>query len=78
MVVCSLLSLGALGCICTIQSVPPQAGQRKPFWRIMHVIASQGPIVSLQCVGFAELGAFFALYTGAKGWAHTQCGHQRS
>lgn len=65
-----LLPLAGLGAVAAIPGVAPHAGQRESYWRILGRIWRMGAAVGLQGVGFAALGAFFALYTASRGWPY--------
>jgi MFS family permease len=66
--VCTVLPLLGLAAIHRLPAVAPHAGQRESFWRIIGRIWRAGAAVGLQGVGFAALGAFFALYFLSRGW----------
>lgn len=72
--VCAALPLLGLIGIHWLPAVAPQAGQREPFWRIIGRIWRAGAAVGLQGVGFATLGAFFALYFLSRGWPYAGLG----
>lgn len=74
MMVCTALPLVGLIGIRWLPAVAPQAGQREPFWRIIGRIWRAGAAVGLQGVGFAALGAFFALYVMSHGWPYAGLG----
>lgn len=69
MLVCALLPLAGLLLIRSFPGIRPHAGQRESFLRILGRIGKPGAAVFLQGVGFAGLGAFFALYFSSRGWA---------
>ncbi|VEB42188.1 major facilitator superfamily transporter [Chromobacterium violaceum] len=68
MLVCALLPLAGLLLIRSFPGIRPHAGQRESFLRILGRIGKPGAAVFLQGVGFAGLGAFFALYFSSRGW----------
>jgi MFS family permease len=72
--VCTALPLLGLIAIHWLPAVAPHAGQRESFWRIIGRIWRAGAAVALQGVGFAALGAFFALYFLSRGWPHAGLG----
>ncbi|MDH7794829.1 MULTISPECIES: MFS transporter [unclassified Beijerinckia] len=72
--ICATLPLLGLIGIHWLPAVAPQAGQREPFWRIIGRIWRAGAAVGLQGVGFATLGAFFALYFLSRGWPYAGLG----
>ena len=74
MAVCAVLPLLGLLAIHWLPSVPPHAGEREPFWRIIGRIWRAGAAVGLQGVGFAALGAFFSLYFLSRGWPYAGLG----
>ncbi len=51
----------------------PQA-ERPPFWSVIGRIRLHGLIVCLQGIGFAAIGAFFALDFLNRGWSHAGLG----
>jgi len=60
--------LGLLA-IWPLAGVPAHAGaERPPFWRVIGRIWPHGTIVCLQGIGFAAIGAFFALHFLDRGW----------
>ncbi|SUX55854.1 MFS transporter [Chromobacterium vaccinii] len=69
MAACALLPLAGLLLIRRFPRIAPHAGQRESFLRILGRIGKPGAAVFLQGVGFAGLGAFFALYFSSRGWA---------
>ncbi|AUH51678.1 arabinose transporter [Chromobacterium sp. ATCC 53434] len=69
MLVCILLPLAGLALVHRFAPVAPPVGKREPFLRIVGRIGLPGAAVFLQGVGFAGLGAFFALYFSSRGWA---------
>lgn len=74
MAVCTILPLIGLLCIMCIPAVPPHHGQRESFLKILGRIWRPGAAVGLQGVGFAALGAFFALYFLSRGWPYAGLG----
>ncbi|AXE36738.1 MFS transporter [Chromobacterium phragmitis] len=69
MLACALLPLAGLLLIRRFPGIEPHAGRRESFLRILGRIGKPGAAVFLQGVGFAGLGAFFALYFSSRGWA---------
>ncbi|MFT4173996.1 MAG: MFS transporter [Rhodocyclaceae bacterium] len=74
MLVCAVLPLAGLAIIRGLPAVVPPAGHRESLWQIFGRIAKPGAAVGLQGVGFAGLGAFFALYFAHQGWGHGELG----
>jgi len=76
MLISALLSLVGLVAICPIQAVKPaDAGARRDsFLRVVGNIWAHGLIICLQGIGFAAIGAFFALHFRTEGWAHAGLG----
>lgn len=72
--VCTVLPLLGLIAIHRFPAVAPLAGQREPIWRIIGRIWRTGAVVGLGGVGFAVLGAFFALYFLSRGWPYAGLG----
>jgi MFS family permease len=72
--VCTVLPLLGLAAIRRLPAVAPHAGQRESFWRIIGRIWRPGAAVGLQGVGFAALGAFFALDFLSSGWPYAGLG----
>ncbi len=72
--ICTMLPLLGLIVIHRFPAVTPHAGQREPVWRIIGRIWRLGAVVGLQGVGFAVLGAFFALYFLSRGWPYAGLG----
>lgn len=50
------------------------AAARPSIWRVVGRIGPHGAIVCLQGIGFAAIGAFFALLFRDRGWAHAGLG----
>jgi MFS family permease len=48
--------------------------QRASLWRVVRMIRWHGAIVGLQGIGFAAIGAFFALHFMARNWTHAGLG----
>lgn len=66
------LVLPALGllAIAVLPGIAPQSAAPRPsFWRVIGRIWAHGAIVCLQGIGFATIGAFFALYLMHRGWS---------
>ncbi|MQT11723.1 MFS transporter [Segnochrobactrum spirostomi] len=66
------LALPALGllAIAVLPGIAPQStAARPPFWQVIGRIWAHGAIVCLQGIGFATIGAFFALYLMTRGWS---------
>src|SRR3546814_7236578 len=53
---------------------PHPQTERPSFWRVIGKIRLHGTIVCLQGIGFAAIGAFFALYFLHRGWSHAGLG----
>lgn len=65
----------ALLAVARLDGLPVMAAAQRPsIWRVVGRIAPQGAIVCLQGIGFAAIGAFFALHFRAQGWAHAGLG----
>jgi len=74
MAVCTVLPLAGLAAIHGLPAVTPQPGPRASLRRILGRIWQAGMAVGLQGVGFAAIGAFFALYFLERGWPHAGLG----
>jgi len=78
--VVSMLLGAVLPCLgyVTLKAVPPSMpdthAARKSFFAVLKTIWAYGAIVALQGVGFAALGAFFALYFRSEGWDYAGLG----
>jgi MFS family permease len=53
---------------------PEQSPVRRSFRSVVGIISKQGAAVGLQGIGFAVLGAFFALYCASRHWAAGEWG----
>lgn len=61
--------------IAPIPGVAPHADAVRPsFWRVVGQIRPHGAIVLLQGIGFAAIGAFFALHFLDRHWSHAGLG----
>ncbi|MCK0197712.1 MFS transporter [Ancylobacter sp. 6x-1] len=70
----ALPCLGLLA-IAPLAGVPVVSAKARPsFLRVVGRIGPHGAIVCLQGIGFAAIGAFFALYFLDRGWAHAGLG----
>lgn len=69
-----LPALGGLAVWCMPGVAVAGGAPRPALWRVVGGIAPHGAIVCLQGVGFAAIGAFFALHFRAQGWAHAGLG----
>lgn len=66
--------LGMLA-IAPIPGVAPQADAARPsFWSVVGQIRPHGAIILLQGIGFAAIGAFFALHFLDRHWSHAGLG----
>ncbi len=74
MAVCAVLPLAGLAAIHVLPAVAPQPGPRASLSQILDRIWQAGTAVGLQGVGFAVIGAFFALYFLERGWPHAGLG----
>jgi MFS family permease len=75
MVLSAVLPALGLLAIRSIPAVAPHAGQqRPPFWSVIGSIWQHGFIVCLQGIGFAAIGAFFALYFRDQHWSYAGLG----
>ncbi len=74
MAACTVLPLIGLAMISPVPAVAPHPGKRESFWTIIGRIWRAGAAVGLQGVGFAGLGAFFALYFLSRGWSYAGFG----
>jgi MFS family permease len=72
--VCTVLPLLGLIAIHRFPAVVPPAGRRESVWRIIGRIWRAGAVVGLGGIGFAVLGAFFALYFLSRGWPYAGLG----
>ena len=72
--ICTVLPLLGLIVIHRFPAVVPPAGRREPIWRIIGRIWQAGIVVGLGGIGFAVLGAFFALYFLSHGWPYAGLG----
>ncbi|MDQ0391279.1 arabinose transporter [Labrys monachus] len=72
--VCTVLPLLGLIAIHRFPAVAPLVGQRESIWQIIGRIWRMGGVVGLGGVGFAVLGAFFALYFLSHGWPYAGLG----
>lgn len=72
--ICTVLPLLGLIVIHRFPAVVPPAGRREPIWRIIGRIWRAGIVVGLGGIGFAVLGAFFALYFLSHGWPYAGLG----
>jgi len=72
--VCTVLPLLGLIAIHRFPAVVPPAGRRESVWRIIGRIWRAGVVVGLGGIGFAVLGAFFALYFLSRGWPYAGLG----
>jgi MFS family permease len=69
-----LPSLGLL-VILRLRGVPPHpSAERPPFRNVLGRIWRHGAVICLQGIGFAAIGAFFALHFTARGWPHAGLG----
>ena len=69
-----LPALGGLAVLRMPAPALPAASARPSIWRVVGRIAPHGAMVCLQGIGFAAIGAFFALHFRAQGWAHAGLG----
>ncbi|TXI11020.1 MAG: MFS transporter [Rhizobium sp.] len=67
-----LLGLLAIWCIPGI--VPHPEADRPSLWSVVNRIWLHGSIVCLQGIGFAAIGAFFALYFHDRSWSYAGLG----
>jgi MFS family permease len=75
MAVSAVLPCLGLLAITPLTALPPQHGpERPPFWTVIGRIWAQGAIVCLQGIGFAAIGAFFALDFMHRHWAYAGLG----
>ncbi|MCW4113632.1 MFS transporter [Aurantimonas sp. MSK8Z-1] len=75
MLVAAVLPGLGLMAIAGLAGVPPQpAAVRPPFWAVIGRIWPHGLVICLQGIGFAAIGAFFALYFIARDWSHAGLG----
>jgi MFS family permease len=72
--VCTVLPLLGLIAIHRFPAVVPPAGRRESVWRVIGRIWRAGVVVGLGGIGFAVLGAFFALYFLSRGWPYAGLG----
>lgn len=74
MFACAVLPLAAFAAVAWIPGITPSAGRRESFWNILARMWRHGATVGLQGVGFAALGAFFALYVLSRHWPYAGLG----
>jgi len=75
MAVSVLLPCLGLLAIAPMAPVAPHPEARRPsFWSVIGRIRLHGLVVCLQGIGFAAIGAFFALDFLARGWSHAGLG----
>lgn len=76
MLVSAVLSVLGLIAVSPIPAIaPPDAGaKRASFISVVGRVWAHGFIICLQGIGFASIGAFFALHFRAEGWAHAGLG----
>lgn len=75
MAVSAVLPCLGLLAIAPIPGVAPHAPAARPsFWSVVGQIRPHGAIILLQGIGFAAIGAFFALYFLDRHWSHAGLG----
>ncbi|MFP8967763.1 arabinose transporter [Pokkaliibacter sp. CJK22405] len=76
MLASAVLPVVALIAILPKEGIAPQASPKKrpSFLRVMGSIWAEGGVVCLQGIGFALIGAFFALHFREQHWSHAGLG----
>lgn len=75
MAVCAALPCLGLLAVRYVGGVAAHPDAKRPsYWSVIGTIWQHGLIVCLQGIGFAAIGAFFALHFIDKGWSHAGLG----